>query len=191
MLIMAMLACAPELSPEPVRDTGGDTGLAAGPPEETTDGEGLTVSTMQVDASDYKSWVYVDLDTGEVSADASSLLWDIAIQRYHFALSGGVMGAGSAGAVVLSEEGFDDVSSAPSDGYETDQPDADKDGVPEYVMGDWYDYDSSTHILTPAPVVYIIRTDLGYHRFEVLDYYNGAGTSGHPSFRWGAIPLIN
>ena len=33
---------------------------------------------------------------------------------------------------------------------------ADADGEPEYAMGGWYDYDVSTHVLTPADAVYVL-----------------------------------
>lgn len=186
-VMMTLLACAPELAPEPSGDTLDDTGLLDDPLEETTDSEGLTISSVGVDATDYKSWVYFDLDTGEVLSDEGAAGWDVALQRYHFALNGGVIGAGAVAAAVLEGAVFDDVTTAPADGYTTDAPDADKDGVDEYVLDGWYDYDPETHILTPAAIVYVIQTDEAYHRFEVLDYYNDAGTSGHLEFRWGAI----
>ena len=187
-MLILLLGCADTLQPEPLSDdTGasGDTGPVILDTE--VDTGGLVTSSISINATDYKLWVYFDLDSGSI-VEESDPAWDLAMRRYVFALSGGVMGDGSVTAAPMWEQSFADLSAAPTDGYLTDTPDDDdEDKDPQYVLGEWYSYDSATHILSPADVVYVIATDEAHHRFQVLDYYSEAGTSGHLSFQWGAI----
>ena len=52
----------------------------------------------------------------------------------------------------------------------------------EFVLGEWYNYDFATHVLTPKDVVYFIQTTDGVFKFRVVDYYNESGESGFLSF---------
>lgn len=55
-------------------------------------------------------------------------------------------------------------------------------------LGAWYDYDFMTHVLTPKPVVYVVRTVEGNaFKLEVQGYYDEAGTSGIFTIRWAAL----
>ena len=67
-------------------------------------------------------------------------------------------------------------------------PDADEDTIPEYALAEWYDYDISTHTLTPKEAFYIIhnRNNL-YFKFRILDYYDAAGTPAMLSIEWEEI----
>lgn len=85
-----------------------------------------------------------------------------------------------------------DAFTAPTDGWVTDEPAADEDGVPEYAFavagGGWYDYAPSTHVLTAKDRIYAVRTaGAGMARLSVVDYYDENGSSGHPSFRWAPM----
>jgi hypothetical protein len=74
--------------------------------------------------------------------------------------------------------------------WRTDEADADGDGEDETLFIDWFDYDSSTHILSPKRRTTLLRTVEGaVVKFEVVDYYDDAGTSGFLSFRWAQLPL--
>ncbi len=188
--MLLLLGCAATLAPEPVaEDTGALDSSEVVALDTAVEADGLVTASVRIDATDYTRWIFFDLETGAV-VDESDPTWDIAMQRYVFALRGGLVGEGEVAAAVLEGAIFEEVFTAPHDGYITDEPDDDDDGKePEYALGGWYDYDSTTHILTPAAVVYVIWTGEGFHRFEVLDYYSEAGTSGHLSFRWGEINL--
>jgi hypothetical protein len=180
--------CAPTLepaSPGTDSDAPQDTGDSI-INVDTGDTSAWVRGTM-VNATDYKQWIFLDLETGETFTDINEESWDVAIRRYIFALRGGVLGKGKVMAVPLPGQVFDDLSMAPPSGYVTDQPDTNDDGVDEYVLGSWYDYDPTTHILSPADIVYAIQADEDHYRFQVLDYYNDVGTSGYPSFQWGPI----
>lgn len=173
--------CAATLQPAPL-DTAQDTGALTS----RTDDSGHTIQTTTLDATDHEQWLYLDLSTGALQ-DATEPGWDLAVQRYTLALRGGLIGEGDVLAVSLGEADFDTLTEAPLSGYETDRPDEDGDGTDEYVLGDWYDYAPDTHVLTPAGVTYVVATPDGHHRLQILDYYNAAGTSGHPTIQWGAI----
>lgn len=118
--------------------------------------------------------------------------WDLGFQRFHIIANGGASGSGGASVAALAEQTFDSVTSAPAQGYIEDQPDADDDDSvadSAFAMNDgWYDYDGATNRLSPKPIVYVVRASSGQHyKLELLDYYDAAGTSGHPSFVW--MPL--
>ena len=81
---------------------------------------------------------------------------------------------------------------APGDGYVADQPDTDDDDTAvnsAFEEGDgWYAYDEATNRLSPRAYVYVIQTARGAHyKLSILDYYDAAGTSGHPSFAWAEL----
>jgi heme-binding HmuY-like protein len=151
--------------------------------------------TTRVDAANPDTWVYFSFDSGSQVTPpdpASSDEWDLAFQRFHIISNGGVSGTGGAAIAIVSGQPFDAVTVAPSDGYVTDQPDTDDDDTvvnSAFESGDgWYDYDPATNRLSPYPNVYVVQTPSGDHfKLEILDYYDTAGTSGHPTFAWAAL----
>lgn len=149
-----------------------------------------------VDAKNEEQWVYMSLAQGkfvpeEEAGDATT--WDLALRRFNLKLNGGASGSGDAAVALLPGAAFDEVTEVPADAtFLTDQPDADADGVDEYVMsiGDtrWYAYEVTTHVLTPKELVYVIRgVDGSHYKLEMLGYYDMAGTAGYPSFRWAPL----
>lgn len=153
-----------------------------------------SIST-KVDATDAMSWVYIQLATGkEVTPQApqNSTEWDLALLRYNVKINGGVSGSGGAMVSVVTGSSFDAVEQAPQSGYVTDQPDsADDDMDPDYgfnQLGPWYSYNVMTHILTPKDQVYVVRAPSGVHyKVQLTGYYDTAGSSGFPTFRWKAL----
>ena len=165
-MIALLLACAPSIAP----DTGdsGDTGAPAG--------DLIVDGTMNLDATHDEDWVYVDLD-GAALVESDDPSWDLSFRRYVVALNGGVSGDGVVEAAVLEGQDFDALTQAPADGYVTDLEDANGDGTPEYALLTWYDYDFTTHILTPADKVYVIHTgEDAYFKLRFDSYYDDAGT---------------
>lgn len=52
----------------------------------------------------------------------------------------------------------------------------------------WYDYDPSNHQVSPADVVYVLRsTDEQFYKIKLVAYYDQAGTAGYPRFQWAKI----
>jgi hypothetical protein len=192
LLAVCLLGCAADLEAGDGGTTGLSVGERGGPNvvhEEQSEGEVVT----RVDATAEETWVYLDLDSGEQldvadpSADAD---WDVAFLRFHIKLNGGVSGGADVDALPLSDTAFADVTVAPADGFLTDQADGEDDNEdPDYVFRDWYAYEFMTHVLTPHPIVYVVRTAEPRHfKLQIENYYDDAGSSAHITFRWAEIP---
>jgi hypothetical protein len=185
--------CAEDLRPDNP-DAGSDGSTPADTRITHTDNGDGTVTT-RVDATDESEWVYLDLEArSEVIPDdpATSADWDLSFQRFMIRIDGGVSGAGGMELVVLADVDFDALTEAPAAGYITDRPDGDdEDQDPDLAFlseGGWYSYDPTTHTLSPRDLVYVVRSVEGNHyKVEMLDYYDAAGTSGFPAFRWAPI----
>lgn len=56
---------------------------------------------------------------------------------------------------------------------------------PEYVTLSWYEYNTTTHALTPKDYVYIVHTSDGkYAAFEIKSYFDTMGNSGAFTIDW-------
>ncbi len=193
-MTLVMSACAPDLAAQDDDNGAASQGVVddMGGPEVSHTDEGDGVFLTRVDATAEDRWIYVSLvdgvqlDVDDPQIDAS---WDLAFQRFQIKLDGGVSGPAGVEAVVIDDAAFEDVEQAPADGYVGDQPDGDDDNEdPDYALREWYDYNIMTHLLTPAPVVYVIRTgDERHYKLAIEAYYDDAGTSGHVSFRWAPV----
>ena len=120
---------------------------------------------------------------------AESSEWDIAFKRNEIRLNGGISGPGNvrgsdlnSAEEVVAEEAFDAIT--PTDIPGSDAFSADG---PAYVLGEWYNYDSTTHFLSTRNHVYIIDTGAGFYKMQLLSYYReveGSPVSGFITFRW-------
>jgi hypothetical protein len=151
----------------------------------TADGTYTTI----VDSTSMTDWIYADLETGREVATTAA--WDLRFQRFHISTNGGVSGAGGVEVAAITGAAFAAVTAAPAGGYVSDAADGNGDGTPDYAFerGDgWYDYDPTTHALTPRPVVWVIKTAGGSTlKLEIVKYYDTAGTSGWFTLHWGAL----
>jgi hypothetical protein len=176
-LAMFALACAPSLDPGDQDDTGSHSEIGAG--------------EAVIDATSQSDWVFLDLETAAlVTPDdpADSPLWDLGFRRYKAQLNGGVSGTGGMEAVPLPGVDYNTSLDVPTEGWITDQPDADADGDLEYALDSWFAYDSETHIVTPADLIYVLRTVEGsLVKLGFLGYYDQAGTPGYVHLRWGPL----
>ena len=53
--------------------------------------------------------------------------------------------------------------------------------------GEWYSYDSTTHVLSTRNHVYVIDTGEGFYKMQLISYYReveGSPVSGFITFRW-------
>lgn len=159
----------------------------------TLEAGGSVVS--RVNASDATAWVYVQMQTGKEVTPQDPLHstdWDIALQRFQIKVNGGVSGQGSVAVALLTGTPFASLSIAPKDGYVTDLPDSADDGTePDYAFtqgGTWYDYNMTTHVLSAKDQVYVVRSSAGaYYKLQFTGYYDQAGSSGYPTFRWQSV----
>ncbi len=172
------VACARSIAPDKSDDTGSHSEISAG--------------EAVIDATSDSNWAYLDLesatqpdpDTPEDSPD-----WDLGFRRYRIKINGGVSGTGGMEIVPLYGADYNDTPEVPDDGWVTDEPDDDdEDDLPEYAFDTWFDYDSTTHEVTPADIVYLVRTVEGnLFKLQILDYYDDAGTPAYIHLRWGPL----
>jgi hypothetical protein len=188
--VFAVPGCADDISPAGGPDAGepapGDPDAGPPPPVDTVrDPDGSYVT--RIDSTSYDLWRYVDLETGkEVAADGP---WDLATQRYHVQLNGGVSGRAGAELVAIPDVGFDSVTAAPATGWITDAADGDDDNLlPDLAFEQgkgWYQYLAASHVLEPWPIVWVVRTgDDTVVKLVFESYYDDAGTAGHLRLRW-------
>ncbi len=183
-------ACAPDIGGD--TDSGTPDTSDTPPTDSATDtaSGGEPVET-EVDARDYESWVSMNLWTGsvvDVTAPEADDTWDIAFQRFSVKLNGGVSGAGGVEAAWVEGADYATHTEVPVEGWITDAADDDEDGVPEYALEAWYDYDENTHVLTPKAGIYVIRSVEGTpFKFAIDSYYDDAGTSGFMAVRWASL----
>ena len=179
---LGAVACADPIAPpaEP------DADVAAGKVTTVRNPDGTY--TTRIDATDAAAWTAIDLDTG-AEADEG---WDLAAQRFHLKLDGGVSGDGGVRVAPLPGAAFAEVTAAPADGWITDAPDGDDDDAePDYAFeqGDgWYAYDVATHTLTPRDTVWIVESGEGaLVKLRIDAYYDDAGTSGVFTTTWALL----
>lgn len=192
-------ACAEDLSDDLADGSSDDDAASSGGSdggggaaiehEDQPDGTVVTV----VDATDGARWIPLDLETRsqpDVDALADSPAWDLAFSRFAIATNGGISGTGGMEAMVLEDVALDDVDAVPPGTWIADAPDGDDEGDdPDHALAGWYDYDFATHVLTPKPLVYVVRSVEGGHfALAVLDYYDDAGSSGWMTLRWKPLP---
>ena len=142
--------------------------------------------SLTVNAVSDAAWVYLDLETGLVTADGP---WDLTFRRFVIGLNGGTSGVGY-GVAHWVEGDLSDFERAPDGDWVTDLPDGDdEDEEPDRVFADWFDYDQDTHVLTPKARVYFVRSGDGetYYALQIDDYYDDARTSGYPSITWKTV----
>lgn len=177
----------------------------------TASGEGYKVA---VDSTDDEAWVH--LSFGEhvqvvpATPDNDPQGWDIALRRTDIKINGGVSGSGT---VLLNDQLRDDWaarSKAPAvtdSSYHTDETDQlafityparerGGDAACGGINGDfgWYYYSAfcddgeGIHHISPRAVVYVLRgSDGRYWKLRMLGYYDGAGSSAHPSLEFAPV----
>ena len=194
-----LIGCAGDLSEELNKpSTGTDPGTSPLPGQsgrvKNTQGPGGVV-TSQINATDQTSWVYFQFaGAKEVTPQdpLSSTEWDLALLRFQLKVNGGISGSGSVEVALVTGTPFDSLSQAPGGGYLTDQADgSDEDTDPDYAFvqrGTFYNYNVTTHILTPKDQVYVVRSTTGqYYKMQFTGYYDQAGSAGFPAFRWQPV----
>ena len=141
---------------------------------------GPLVRTVDATASD--EWTFFSFRTGAVVTDPGPLEWDLAFRRFRIIANGGDGFAGQGGIVDLGEVPFDSVRALPADGYAGTR--ARGDSVNEAIER-WYSYSIFSHLLSPDPRVYGVRTADGrYAKMEILGYYCPGAQPGCMTIRY-------
>lgn len=187
----SVTGCAEDLQSSLGDDDGGDEahgeGGDGGPQIENED-DGDVVRTT-VDATGDAVWIYFDLESRTqvtVADPLTSDAWDLAFKRYDIATNGGVSGGGGMTVAIVEGDDLSVVTSEPSGPWLADAEDGDDaNDDPDYVISGWYDYDFMTHVLSPKPLVYVVRTpEENAFVVQVVDYYDEAGSSGWMQIEW-------
>jgi len=113
-----------------------------------------------VDATAPDAWRAFSFRLGSVVETSAA---DLAFRRYSI-----VAGVG-AGIRDLGDARFDDVREVPTDGYLANEGRADPRNP---AIASWYHYGFFTHVLSPKPRVWAVRTTDGrYAKLEIIGYY--------------------
>jgi hypothetical protein len=154
--------------------------------EATADGTRTTVAGWHDELPVYVSFASdVAVTPADPLADSG---WDLSFARYLIAVNGGVSGPGAGQVTAVPGATLADLHQAPAGPWTTDAADADGDGVLEYALLNWYDYDPATHQLNPADRVYIIQTPTSGPIALAFDgYYRDDGASGYTTFTWKPV----
>ena len=145
--------------------------LTATPPRDA--GRALVGPVLYtLDATSAEAWRSFSFRLGAV-VDGHG---DLAFKRYAI-----VAGPG-AGIRDLGETTFDQVRAVPADGYAANEGAAEPRNP---AIAAWYQYGFFTHVLSPKPRVYAVRTSDGrYAKLEMVGYYCPGPQPGCPTFRY-------
>ena len=127
-----------------------------------------------IDASANSAWMYVDLGASAKAqvtdkTSVTSTAWDLAFKRPVIYTNSGDGGPGQGGAVLITKD-FDSVTAADATGatFNTEKffdaqcnPFVDPTGSALTTFSAWYDYDQSTHVLTPAAGTWLVHGGTG------------------------------
>jgi hypothetical protein len=185
-LLLLLAGCFQSIAPD--RPDGGVDAAPLGK-YTTTRGSDGTYTTI-IDATSSSEWTHGDFETGDEVATTGP--WDLRFQRFHISTNGGVSGGGGVEVTPVPGLAFADVTSPPTSGWTSDAPDGDDANTePDYAFeqGDgWYDYNPMTHVVTPKPLVWVMRTDGGATiKLQITRYYDDAGTAGWFTLHWGTL----
>ncbi|GAB4195731.1 MAG: hypothetical protein OHK0013_02230 [Sandaracinaceae bacterium] len=137
---------------------------------------------ITVDASSRTDFVYLDLETRAVVVVAdptTDTTWDLALRRTLVRTNSGTSGPGLGGAIAHDGVRYEEVVSTGTLGFEVDREEAS--GMPgapptsvSPVLGSWFDYDFTTHVVTPKDVTYVVRGATGsYARLRIWAWEGG------------------
>jgi hypothetical protein len=129
-----------------------------------------------VDATAPDAWRYFSFRVGAVVANPGLRDWDLAFRRYSIIAGDGV------GILDLGAARLDDVRAVPATGYVANEGRAEPRNP---AIASWYRYGFFSHVLSPKPHVWAVRTADGrYAKLEMVGYYCSGARPGCPTFRY-------
>jgi hypothetical protein len=135
-----------------------------------------------VDATRADRWRQFSFRLGAVVDDGGAAGWDLAFRRYQVIANGGPGYQGNGGIVDLGAVRFDHVQALPTTGYQGTETRPDPHNP---AIAGWYRYGFFSHVLTPKPHVWAIRTADGrYAKMEIVGYYCPGAQPGCVTFRY-------
>jgi hypothetical protein len=134
-----------------------------------------------VDATSPDTWRHFSFRAGAVMDDPGTD-WDLAFRRYQVIANGGPAFAGRGGILDLGAVRFDDVGTVPATGYQGNEGSQEPRNP---AIAGWYRYGFFSHVLSPRPHVWAVRTADGrYAKMEILSYYCPGAQPGCLTFRY-------
>lgn len=109
--------------------------------------------------------------------DSASTAWDLALRSTTILVNSGASGPGAGGIAVLPDTTLEAVTMAPPDAeFATDRgAQRGQTALPTGAGQGWYDYDMSTGVVEPKPLVLVVRTADGrFAKMRIKSYYLGA-----------------
>lgn len=140
---------------------------------------GSTVDTVTIAAGDPDRWQFFSFTRGLLTVPDTAG-WDLAVRRFH------VIVAGGGEAIRLDAVPFDTLAMAPAGGYVATSFTGDT-ANPAFAR--WYRYSMFSHLLNPAPAVYVVHgRDDRYTKIELLSYYCPGPEPGCLTLRYVSSP---
>jgi hypothetical protein len=129
-----------------------------------------------------ESFIYFDFSSGSVVPSPPPLGWDLAFRRFTILANGGANFPGRGGILDLGDTSLDSLTAVPTSGYAGNTPGRE---VSNAATAEWYEYSWTSHVLSPKPNVYAIRTADGrYAAFQLLSYYCPTAQAGCTTLRY-------
>ncbi|MEB0248901.1 MULTISPECIES: HmuY family protein [unclassified Mucilaginibacter] len=141
----------------------------------------LSVNTV-TDLDGSKGEVYYSLSTNKqvLGDDITAGKWDLKFSTTSIFVNGGTSGTGTTQAQVVSSI-FDDVKTAPADGFKTDATGAN-------AITGWHLYTATNSVpnhailAVPGKIIVIKTSDGKYAKLEMKSYYKGNPDTTTPAF---------
>ncbi|MDO9454328.1 MAG: HmuY family protein [Stagnimonas sp.] len=168
---------------------------------------------IAIDATDEDAWVHIDLTAAQQvvpsNPDNDANSWDIAFKRTDIKANSGASGSGTVAIADGLRDSWETRTAAYTDTakYHVDAADAlafitypaaerTGDTACGGINSDfgWYYYSGfcndgdGVHHISPREVVYVVKgRDGNYWKLRMLDYYDAAGSSAHPSVEFAPV----
>ena len=114
--------------------------------------------------------------------DGDGTGWDLGFRRYQIIANGGRGYHGEAGVIDLGAVAFTDVRTVPTTGYAVTESRPDPRNP---AIASWYRYGFFSHVLSPKPHVWAVRTADGrYAKMEIVGYYCPGSRPGCVTLRY-------
>ena len=137
---------------------------------------------IKIDAKDRDAWMLVDFSSGKtlkLSEDEietnklNQTNWDLAFSRTKIITNGGKTNpSGKTGVINLGLVNFDDIRTAPENGYVQDH--RSMGNLINKELAGWYNYRTRTHNIESKKNVYAMKLNNGdFMKMRILNYYCG------------------
>ncbi|MBM3222723.1 MAG: hypothetical protein FJZ47_02815 [Candidatus Tectomicrobia bacterium] len=142
-----------------------------------------------VDARSYDVWMYFDFARGAVVPvqNPRQEPWDLMLQRHVIKTNGGQTNpAGQGGILSMKDRDFAAVRQVPEQAeFVTDIHPKNRPTSHNPAIEKWFNYSYLANVLTPKPLVYLVRTHNGkYAKIRILSYYCVQKSAGCLTFEY-------